>query len=293
MKKENKNFNCNKSLTDYKISCDIIRDLLPSYMDDLCSMDSQTMIREHLLVCPDCAALVRAFQESEIAERKRETKQIAYMKKFKKHIGIREFIGLTLLLLIVGMSLTIFPNLYRISPIYFIVLPLIILPLILFDAHFLLSDHITRNQKTRSKTIMTIAASLLLSAGILLAFASTQWIQNEHYPLGLKAAQLGKFLNVLYHFFALGELGIFIMCVVFALKTSNSHGIVISISITGLFLILYIHSSFGTLSSAHSFKKALWQSLYLVLEGSIITALTAILEKKRLTLSQASSESSR
>lgn len=295
MEEKNKNFNCNKKLIDYKISCEIIRDLLPSYMDDLCSMDSQTMIREHLLVCPDCAALVRAFKESEVAEKKRETKQIAYMKKFKKHIGIKEFIGLILLLLIAGVSLTIFSNLYGGSSIYTIILPfiLILLPLLLFDAHFLLSDHITRNQKTESKIILAIAASLLLAAGILLAFVSTQWIQSEYYPFGLKAAQLGKFLNVLYHLFALGELGIFIICVVFTLKTSNSHGIVINISITGLFLILYIHSIFGTLFSVPAFKQALWQSLYLLLEGSVIAAITALLEKRRLMLSQTSSESSR
>ncbi len=295
MEEKNKNFNCNKNLTNYKISCDIIRDLLPSYMDDLCSMDSQTMIREHLLVCPDCAALARAFRESEVAEKKRETKQIAYMKKFKKHIGIKEFIGLTLLLLIAGASLTIFSNLYGALPIYFTVLPfiVIILPLLLFDAHFLLSDHITKSQRTESKIILTIAASLFLAAGILLALVSTQWIQNEYYPLGLEAAQLGKFLNVLYHLFALGELSIFIICVVFTLKTSNSHGIIISISITGLFLILYIHSIFGTLFSVPAFKKALWQSLYLLLESSVIAAITALLEKRRLTLSQTSSESSR
>ncbi len=257
MEEKNKNFNCNKNLTNYKISCDIIRDLLPSYMDDL----------EHLLVCPDCAALVRAFRESEVAEKKRETKQIAYMKKFKKHIGIKEFIGLTLLLLIAGASLTIFSNLYGALPIYFTVLPF--------------------------KIILTIAASLFLAAGILLALVSTQWIQNEYYPLGLEAAQLGKFLNVLYHLFALGELSIFIICVVFTLKTSNSHGIIISISITGLFLILYIHSIFGTLFSVPAFKKALWQSLYLLLESSVIAAITALLEKRRLTLSQTSSESSR
>lgn len=37
-----------------KISCEIIRDLLPLYHDDVCSNESRTVVGEHLSECDDC-----------------------------------------------------------------------------------------------------------------------------------------------------------------------------------------------------------------------------------------------
>lgn len=37
-----------------KISCDIIKDLLPLYHDNVCSTDSRKLIEEHLENCEEC-----------------------------------------------------------------------------------------------------------------------------------------------------------------------------------------------------------------------------------------------
>ncbi len=37
-----------------KINCEVIKDLLPSYIDGLTSPQSDTLIREHLKECPEC-----------------------------------------------------------------------------------------------------------------------------------------------------------------------------------------------------------------------------------------------
>lgn len=37
-----------------KISCEIIKDLLPLYHDEVCSQDSVAMVEEHLAVCNNC-----------------------------------------------------------------------------------------------------------------------------------------------------------------------------------------------------------------------------------------------
>ena len=39
-----------------KISCNIIKDLLPLYIDGVCSSDSIDVIEEHLKECPICEA---------------------------------------------------------------------------------------------------------------------------------------------------------------------------------------------------------------------------------------------
>ncbi len=46
-----------------KISCEIIKDLLPLYHDSVCSNDSRTMIEEHLVYCDSCKAELKAMDE--------------------------------------------------------------------------------------------------------------------------------------------------------------------------------------------------------------------------------------
>ena len=151
-----------------EITCSIIKDLLPSYVDGICSEDSKKIVEQHLRTCADCAALVDALRESETIDRQGETKQIAYLKKLKKHAGAKELIGLGILLITIGFTLHVFRENYgAVSWICYIALPLI-----LFDTHFLLSDHITKNERTEPKIVLTLVGSLLLCAGLLVAWIS-------------------------------------------------------------------------------------------------------------------------
>ena len=39
-----------------RISCEMVEDLLPLYLDDSCSKDSRIAVEEHLRACQDCRA---------------------------------------------------------------------------------------------------------------------------------------------------------------------------------------------------------------------------------------------
>lgn len=43
------------------ISCDIIKDLLPLYHDDVCSEDSRKLVEEHLDQCGSCSAELKKY----------------------------------------------------------------------------------------------------------------------------------------------------------------------------------------------------------------------------------------
>jgi len=46
-----------------KISCEIIKDLLPLYHDGVCSNDSITAVEEHIAYCDSCKAELQAMDE--------------------------------------------------------------------------------------------------------------------------------------------------------------------------------------------------------------------------------------
>jgi predicted anti-sigma-YlaC factor YlaD len=45
-----------------RISCEIIKDLLPLYHDGICSIDSKALIEEHLVECNSCKVDLQAMK---------------------------------------------------------------------------------------------------------------------------------------------------------------------------------------------------------------------------------------
>ena len=69
-----------------KIPCEVIRDLLPSYIDELTSETTNRVIREHLESCEDCRAVYASMHapESMPEQNVQERKEIDFLKKNKK-----------------------------------------------------------------------------------------------------------------------------------------------------------------------------------------------------------------
>lgn len=67
--------------------CEIVQDIMPLYVDDICSAPSREMLEEHIKNCPDCRALLDSMKnnhvEEEIAEEKDEviSKQARFFKR--------------------------------------------------------------------------------------------------------------------------------------------------------------------------------------------------------------------
>jgi len=66
------------------MKCEIIRDLLPSYIDGLTSIESNEMIEEHLQECEECRAYLNDMQISVVPEKEAEEKNIQPFLKLKK-----------------------------------------------------------------------------------------------------------------------------------------------------------------------------------------------------------------
>jgi predicted anti-sigma-YlaC factor YlaD len=51
-------------MNEMNVSCEIVKDLLPLYFDDVCSSDSKTMIERHLVTCDSCKSELQTMKES-------------------------------------------------------------------------------------------------------------------------------------------------------------------------------------------------------------------------------------
>ena len=89
------------------MSCNVIRDLFPSYVDQLTSEESNKLVEEHVAECQECARILRDMQEGSKQDYKpteKEKKEIDFLKKNKKRnfrIGIYCAVGAILCVLLV------------------------------------------------------------------------------------------------------------------------------------------------------------------------------------------------
>ena len=87
-----------------KISCNVIRDLLPLYYEDIASNDSRELVEAHCKECPKCAAVLEGMGKNEIIINDNGSALRQFMKDCKKNFNGLLAAFCYMLLFIVGMA---------------------------------------------------------------------------------------------------------------------------------------------------------------------------------------------
>ena len=82
------------------LTCALVRDLLPSYVEGLTSEETNTAVEAHLASCPACAAIRDHLVDPE-PESEEEAREVDYLKKVKRRSGKRVVLAVLLTLLVV------------------------------------------------------------------------------------------------------------------------------------------------------------------------------------------------
>ncbi|HKM33743.1 MAG TPA: DUF4825 domain-containing protein [Lachnospiraceae bacterium] len=92
-----------------RFDCEIIRDLLPSYVDGLASDTTKKAVEEHLTDCADCSAALKCMKEPEPL--KAVPAEVDYLKKVRRHTN-RKSLLIGIILMLVGMSTLLYRFFY-------------------------------------------------------------------------------------------------------------------------------------------------------------------------------------
>ena len=75
-----------------KITCEVVKDLLPLYVDDVLSSDSRALVEEHLKTCDECADLCKNMKGNDSLAITKNKNDKAAIKKIKKKIQTKRII---------------------------------------------------------------------------------------------------------------------------------------------------------------------------------------------------------
>lgn len=96
------------------LSCGVVRDLLPSYVENLLGEDSREAVERHLKTCPACRAQMEAMtspsEAAKAAEAAESAKEVDYLKRVKKGTAkkITLAVACTAAVLLGGAALKLF-----------------------------------------------------------------------------------------------------------------------------------------------------------------------------------------
>lgn len=216
-------------------NCSIIQDLIPSYVDGVCSDDSKECVEEHIRECDKCKNLIEIYQDTEISEPSIEQKQIDGFKKFHGKIKTMNIFSMILFLLLIGLGTYTFCTNY-ISPstiLYYVLFPFCIAGLYLFTGG-------RENMKRAERKDYIVAALSIVDTlcGIGFMFYAINRVINGKKVFSLENEQIGPFINKVWGIlFLLLVIG-FVYLLLRMIRNKINNKSMICLQMMGMFLLL-------------------------------------------------------
>ena len=91
-----------------KNNCDIIRDLIPSYVDEICSQTTREWVEEHIQTCGECRLMAARCRDQALSAQKLERQSLDGLKKITDILKYQNMISYVLLLFVVFLGVLLF-----------------------------------------------------------------------------------------------------------------------------------------------------------------------------------------
>lgn len=260
-----------------KVSCEIIKDLLPSYMEEICSEDTKKFVKDHLKECKECQVLIEMMKKTELVSEQTEQRIVDSVKKVKRHI--QKIVGLGILAGLFGIGMIMFLEQFGVVPISFY---FIAIPIFLMDFYWIFFDDLSQQRWEKWIVGFGIVEFALIGYSVLLEFLCVGWIQNGSYPL----IKLGQFLSYQYWISTIIQ-GILSIVMIGTNKKGNIfYRIEISAGILGMGINLSFLSLLKGLDTLERFMQIRNRTLCIVLVEWVVTVgvleIVFWIQKKRI-----------
>lgn len=179
-----------------KTNCNIIKDLLPSYLDEICSAESQQLVEEHFNECEACKKIYKKTKLEVLNTNASNSKEIDYLKTIKTNVKKKN----TALLIVAGILF--FIQLYlNFAPYRFdsnlTMYANYIFPILIAGTLFaILPDYTEHTVPNKIKMpILGIEFAAMTYIFVLMTLVAYNLLHNV-LPFGIKAEYIGPFLGV-------------------------------------------------------------------------------------------------
>lgn len=259
-----------------KMNCDIIQDLIPSYVDEICSKATKACVDEHLKSCESCKRIADLCRKTAFSAASIENKQLDGLKKWEHKLKLQNLLSYLLLLFMVGFGLYTFTGNPGLSIRgYYVLFAVCLAGTCLFTARM---GKLQSMQK--AERFMTGGAVLLNIISLLTMYLCLAGARGQ-FPFGLAAHQTGPFVsNILLVSFMIQLLLIIVMLIrLFRYSLNTRLGL--CAALTGSFLTLSYRTLLDDMNTLEHFQNNMLEITLVILGIGILgILLTKMLHKQ-------------
>lgn len=234
-----------------RIDCGIVQDLIPTYVDELCSEASKACVEEHIAECTECRNFVEHCRTVELSTKKMDEKQLDGMRKIKKKLKLQSLMSYGLLLMVVLFGAHRFTtNFWEIGVRWYYGLFAVVLV-----ATFLVT--MKGKTKTGYKKIekgMAVASALAIGYALFWYCFVMTAVGNGRLPFFMERSEVGPFLHLQTGIAFAVEVAAFGYAMVCYIRKDEVFRGILLVSLTGIFFILAQTALLGTLSEMESYR---------------------------------------
>lgn len=267
-----------------KINCEIIRDLIPSYVDGVCSEATKRCVQEHVAACDGCRQMLEACKSQSLSGEKLERRGLDGLKKIRTKMKIQNLVCYLVLVFLVYCGIEAF---FANHTNYYLFNNTTLLLVICILANLLASlGYKGRNSPGKAQYLLGAASFLLdLYFAIVFFYSASGIASGAERLLGRELRHVGPFLERQL-IIAFGAQLVFFGCNLWAIiRQDKNCGWLLNLNMAGIFLMINYDIWMKHMDSFDTLKAAILRNTFepfaaglLGIAASLI--LTKTLQKK-------------
>lgn len=233
-----------------KKECNITRDLLPLYIEELCSEDSREYVEEHLKQCSECMSSYEYLKYTDLCVSATEKREINGFKKLEKNIFgkiyFNYFLFLVAIVIIIGILMLTTNRSY-----YWVYC--LLMPLLMLATGFTFQNGSCEQRSGKHWKLWLIVQALLLLISTTAIFY-LMYAFKYAYPFRLPPAMIGPIMDTTYKI----NICVSLVCVVSHLYQVGRKKVRYSAWCNFAFLCIFMNLTYdATLYTMESFEGVL------------------------------------
>ncbi len=260
-----------------KMNCEIIQDLLPSYVEDICSESTRKCVEEHIAGCDECRQMVEAYRNNDFSANSLEKKQLDGFKKIKNKIKLQNvlFIGLFIAFIVFGVYAMEFSYNPLPEMAYYILFSFLIIGV---NVAF---QNENKEKWSKGSILRIIASAMLIVYGMSMLILVILSVIQGNNMFGMSDADIGPFIHINTGMVLVLEALIMGYELYLYVCKSKLSKWIMNINITGCFLLLTHMSLLRRLSDLETYFMSFARITIVIMIISVLGVCVGCVFKKK------------